>query len=133
MIERDYIMRLIREFMAALSVLLHKKDTEQRREGIRLLCDKYVGPYSFCITATTDELMTFFADMDSTYRLPRMEMLAELLAAEADNVSSPMRTMLLEKALALFTAVENGDNTFSITRRQRIAQIEDILEEETVN
>ena len=35
MLQRDYIQRLIREFMAALERMLEKKEVEVRREKIR--------------------------------------------------------------------------------------------------
>ena len=35
MLQRDYIMRLIREFMAALQLLLEGKDLEHRREELK--------------------------------------------------------------------------------------------------
>ena len=36
MLQRDYIQRLIREFMAALERMLEKKEVEVRREKIRV-------------------------------------------------------------------------------------------------
>ena len=44
MLQRDYIQRLIREFMAALERMLEKKEVEVRREKIRELYNQYVGP-----------------------------------------------------------------------------------------
>ena len=47
MLQRDYIQRLIREFMAALERMLEMKELEVRREKIRELYNQYVGPYAF--------------------------------------------------------------------------------------
>ena len=41
MLQRDYIQRLIREFMAALERMLEKKEVEERREKIRELYNQY--------------------------------------------------------------------------------------------
>ena len=43
MLERDYIMRLLREFAEALELLL-KKDVRKQREEIQKMYDQYVGP-----------------------------------------------------------------------------------------
>ena len=50
MLQRDYIQRLIREFMAALERMLEKKEVEVRREKIKELYDQYVGPYAFYLS-----------------------------------------------------------------------------------
>ena len=57
MLQRDYIQRLIREFMAALERMLEKKEVEVRREKIKELYDQYVGPYAFYSVATIDDVM----------------------------------------------------------------------------
>ena len=46
MLQRDYIQRLIREFMDALRRALEKKELSQRREVIRQLYEQYLGPYN---------------------------------------------------------------------------------------
>ena len=59
MLQRDYIQRLIREFMAALERMLQKKEVEVRREKIKELYDQYVG------LLTEDETgFTFAYDAD---------------------------------------------------------------------
>ena len=40
MLERDYIMRLIREFLAALARLLEKKEVTDRHEELKKLYDQ---------------------------------------------------------------------------------------------
>ena len=44
MIRQDYILRLIEEFMAALSLFLEKEERERSDEDIRLLYEKYLFP-----------------------------------------------------------------------------------------
>ena len=99
MLQRDYIQRLIREFMAALERMLEKKEVEVRREKIRELYDQYVGPYAFYSIATIDDVMKAMAGIaDEEKRLSKMDMLAELYYHEADTVGQPTRDELLGKA-----------------------------------
>ena len=114
MLQRDYIQRLIREFMAALERMLEKKEVEVRREKIKELYNQYVGPYAFYSIATID---------DEEKRLSKMDMLAELYYHEADTVGQPARDELLNKAFMLFDYVETHGDTFSIERRNKMAQI----------
>ena len=64
MLQRDYIMRLIREFMAALQLLLEGKDLEHRREELKKLYEQYIGPYELYHNATIDVAMRALASYD---------------------------------------------------------------------
>lgn len=123
MLERDYIMRLVREFGRALELLLKNKDREQQREEMRSMYNQYVGPYEFYHTAAVEDVMDSFGQFPEGERLERMEMLAELYYAEADMLSGPMGDMLLEKALVLFEFVDRHSRTYSIERLTRIGNI----------
>jgi len=125
MLQRDYILRLIREFMAALERMLEKKEVADRREEIKQLYEQYVGPYALYHNATIDEVLLALAGMDEEQRLPRMEMLAELFYAEADTVSNPERESLLEKAFALFSIIEREGKTYSLKRRWKMQDIQE--------
>ncbi len=125
MLQRDYILRLIREFMAALERMLEKKEVADRREEIKQLYEQYVGPYALYHNATIDEVLLALAGMDEEQRLPRMEMLAELFYAEADTVSNPERDFLLEKAFALFSIIERDGKTYSLKRRWKMQDIQE--------
>lgn len=125
MLQRDYILRLIREFMAALERMLEKKEVADRREEIKQLYEQYVGPYALYHNATIDEVLLALAGMDEEQRLPRMEMLAELFYAEADTVSNPERDFLLEKAFALFGIIEKEGKTYSLKRRWKMQDIQE--------
>ena len=95
MLQRDYIQRLIREFMAALERMLEKKEVEVRREKIRELYNQYVGPYAFYSIATIEDVMKAMAGIeDEEKRLSKMDMLAELYYHEADTVGQPARDEL---------------------------------------
>ena len=124
MLQRDYIQRLIREFMAALERMLEKKEVEVRREKIKELYNQYVGPYAFYSIATIEDVMKAMAGIDDEEkRLSKMDMLAELYYHEADMVGQPTRDELLNKAFMLFDYVETHGDTFSIERRNKMAQI----------
>ena len=127
MLQRDYIMRLIREFMAALQLLLEGDDVERRREQLVKLYEQYIGPYTLYHNATVDEAMRALATYDEGQRLERMEMLAELYYAEADTLTGPDRDFLLDKAFALFSFIERNGRTFSIDRRYKMGRIKAAL------
>lgn len=123
MLERDYIMRLIREFMAALQKMLEKKEVEDLSEKIKVLYNQYVGPYSFYQTATMDDIMNSFTKYNEGERLYRIEMLAELYYAEADMKPASMGNMLLDRALLLFSFIDSHSKTYSIDRTRKIDDI----------
>ena len=110
--------------MAALERMLEKKEVEVRREKIRELYDQYVGPYAFYSIATIEDVMKAMAGIaDEEKRLSKMDMLAELYYHEADMVGQPTRDELLNKAFMLFDYVEAHGDTFSIERRNKMAEI----------
>ena len=123
MLERDYIMRLIREFMAALARMLEKKEIESRREALRKLYEQYVGPYDFYHIMPVDDIMQSFTKYPESERLHRMEMLAELYYAEADMLSEPMRGNIISLALSLFGFVDRNSKTFSFDRRKKMDEL----------
>lgn len=124
MIERDYIMRLIREFMAALQRLLEKKEVTTRREEIKMLYDKFVGPYNFYLTASIEDVMKAMHGIEEDQRIYKMEMLAQLYYTEAGLYSKPIADPLLEKAYSLYDYIEQNSQTFSFDRRQKMQEIE---------
>ena len=123
MLERDYIMRLVREFAEALELLLNKKDRDTQREEIRTMYTRYVGPYEFYHTAAVEDVMQSFEQYPEEERLNRMEMLAELYYVETSLVSGPVREMMLGKALAIFDFVDSHDRTYSLTRIEKMGEI----------
>lgn len=130
MLQRDYIMRLLREFFAALARTLEKKEIESRREELRRLYGEYVGPYALYHNATIDEVMALLGSVEESQRLFKMEMLAELYYAEADTVGQPTRDFLLEKAFRLFSFIERNGSTYSIERQRKMSEISRILAQE---
>lgn len=123
MLQQDYIMRLIREFMAALERVLEKKEIKSRRETVEKLYEQYVGPYDFYHIMPLDDIMQSFTRYPEEERLFRMEMLAELYYVEADMLSEPTRTNVMRLALNLFELIDRNSNTFSFDRRRKIEEL----------
>lgn len=92
MLERDYIMRLVREFAEALELLLNKTDRDKQREEMQAMYNQYVGPYEFYHTTAMEDVMQSFEQFPEEERLNRMEMLAELYYAETSLTTVPCAT-----------------------------------------
>ena len=123
MLQRDYIQRLIREFMAALQRLLEKKEVGERQEEVRRLFTQYMGDYAFFHTASLDDIMLWFEKYNEEERLDRIGMLAELYYAEADTMSEPMRSDVLDKAFLLFDFIDRHSRTYSPERLKKMREI----------
>ena len=122
MLQRDYFIRLIEEFNAAISRFLTKKDDELKRDkDLKDLYRQYVGEYDDLRNLSVDELLTYAKEQwKEEERIDKINMVAELLYAEGRYKGQPLRQILLEKAYALFDYVEANDSTFSIDRRQKM-------------
>lgn len=132
MIQQDYIMRIIREFMEALQLYVSRqKDVKKKQEKILELYDSYVGDHVFYHTATMDDVMDSFTRWPEEERLYRMEMLAELYYAETEVKTGPMRQMLFERAMQMFVFIDRNSRTFSFDRQSKISRIQEILLRET--
>lgn len=122
MLQRDYFIRLIEEFNAAISRFLTKKDDELKRDkDLKDLYRQYVGEYDDLRNLSVDELLTYAKEQwKEEERIDKINMVAELLYAEGSYKGQPLRQILLEKAYALFDYVEANDSTFSIDRCQKM-------------
>ncbi|MEZ7704775.1 hypothetical protein O3680_02940 [Prevotella melaninogenica] len=122
MLQRDYFIRLIEEFNAAISRFLTKKDDELKRDkDLKDLYRQYVGEYDDLRNLSVDELLTYAKEQwKEEERIDKINMVAELLYAEGSYKGQPLRQILLEKAYALFDYVETNGSTFSIDRRQKM-------------
>ena len=122
MLQRDYFIRLIEEFNAAISRFLTKKDDDLKRDkDLKDLYRQYVGEYDDLRNLSVDELLTYAKEQwNEAERIDKINMVAELLYAEGSYKGQPLRQILLEKAYALFYYVESNDSTFSIDRRQKM-------------
>lgn len=122
MLQRDYFIRLIEEFNAAISRFLTKKDDDLKRDkDLKDLYRQYVGEYDDLRNLSVDELLTYAKEQwEEEEQIDKINMVAELLYAEGSYKGQPLRQILLEKAYALFYYVEANDSTFSIDRRQKM-------------
>ena len=122
MLQRDYFIRLIEEFNAAISRFLTKKDDDLKRDkDLKDLYRQYVGEYDDLRNLSFDELLTYAKEQwEEEERIDKINMVAELLYAEGSYKGQPLRQILLEKAYTLFYYVEANDSTFSIDRRQKM-------------
>ena len=124
MLQRDYIQRLIREFMPALQRLIEKNEAGERLEEVRRLFTQYVGDYTFYHTATLEDVMQSFGKYPEEERLERINMLAELYYAEADSLSEPARTAVLDRAFMLFDFIDRHSRTSSPDRLKKMNDID---------
>ena len=122
MLQQDYFIRLIEEFNAAISRFLTKKEDDMKRDNeLKDLYRQYVGEYDDLRNLSVDELLRYAREQwDEAERIDKINMIAELLYAEASYKGQPLRQMLLEKAYALFNYVEANGSTFSIDRHQKM-------------
>ena len=122
MLQRDYFIRLIEEFNAAISRFLTKKEDDMKRDNeLKDLYKQYVGEYDDLRNLSVDELLRYAREQwEENERIDKINMIAELLHAEASYKGRPLRQMLLEKAYALFYYVEANGSTFSIDRHQKM-------------
>ena len=122
MLQRDYFIRLIEEFNAAISRFLTKKEDDMKRDKeLKDLYRQYVGEYDDLRNLSVDELLRYAKEQwKEAERIDKINMIAELLHAAASYKGQPLRQMLLEKAYALFYYVEANGSTFSIDRHQKM-------------
>ena len=133
MLQRDYFLRIIQEFMAALAKFLEKKEAEEQRDDdLRELYRQYVGSYDVLRNLSFDELLAYAQnEWNDDERMQRLEMMAELLYAEGSYKQAPLRQLLLDRAYQVFDYVDVNGNLFSITRRQKMTAIRKELRTES--
>lgn len=133
MLERDYIMRLIRQFFEALEKLKEEKKQEDQT-SIQLQIHSMYRAYFL-------QTESFFYEQDATFilhhlitsfseteYLHRLEMLTNLLCFDASiKKSETEKKELYQKALLLIKHLDTHSNTFSFERRQKIAEIQRLL------
>ncbi len=134
MIERDYVMRLVKQFFDALAKLVSNRDedtVEEIQVQLSGLYEQYLGKemaffYSSSVESIIDGIV---AGKDLQKEgIPRMEMLAELLYQDAImKHDATLKQNLLRKALALFDYLAANSHTFSVDREARIETIRDSL------
>lgn len=128
MLQRDYFIRIIEEFAAALARFLEKDIDRRSDDDLRDLYRQYVGNYDVLRNLSVDETMLYAREQwKEDERTQRLDMLAELLYAEGSYKSAPLRDLLLEKAYRLFDYIESNGNTLSLSRLQKMQRIREIV------
>lgn len=133
MLERDYIMRLIRQFFEALEKL---KEKREKQEGATLQMETddmyrsfFHQPAPFFYEASSDILIGYIqARFPEKEYLHRMELLAELLYLDSTiKTSEEERRMLWGKVLDLLTFLDTHSDTFSFERRRKMEDVSALL------
>lgn len=133
MLEKDYIMRLIRQFFEALEKLKEKKgkenETTLQMETSGMYRSYFHQPQDFFYEAGMDIILAYMqARFTEEECLQRIELLAELIHFDASLKSSKEeQTALEQKALELLNFADTHSDTFSFGRRQKMKEIEDFL------
>lgn len=126
--QRDYFIRIIEEFMAAVARFLSKSKGQRNDDELQDLYRQYVGDYTLLRNMTVEETFVYAREQwTEDRRVEKLEMLAELLYAEATYKQQPLRAMLLEKAIQLYDYVDAKSPVYSIIRQQRMAEIRSVI------
>jgi hypothetical protein len=124
MLQRDYFLRLIEEFQAALACFLKKPEGDKKDMELRELYRQYVGNYDDIRNLSFDELMAYSREQwKESERMDRLNFVAELLYSEACYKADPLRAILMEKAFKLYTYLDANSGVMSMERRQKMEKI----------
>ena len=77
MLQRDYIMRLIQEFMVAIQKFLEKAEGEDQDLALRDLYRQYVGDYDTLRNLSVDEF-DYVDAHDTTFNLDRQQKMVHI-------------------------------------------------------
>lgn len=131
MYEKDYIMRVVEAFSRMISIILGYREKGDMDSAYRHILEAYgsvlkVDPEE--LNSYTDEQWESFCEV----RTPQeIEMLAELMKLDGeilmDSGKPEVVCRKLFKALELLKRVEESSDTFSITRFDKIASLEQKL------
>ncbi len=128
MLQTDYFLRIIQEFMQALQLFISKrKHGDAFQKGLDELYRTYLGPSDFYHISSMDEIMKDFERFPENERIDRIEMLARLYYVEAGEKIGPFRHLLFERSLLLFNFVDAHSTSYSIERKMRISEIKSKL------
>lgn len=132
MIERDYIMRILKQFFDMLQKLINNIDTS-KDEVFELelsgLCEKFLGnSIEFYSNIEDHDILTALGQGSPRELQARATMLSELLyhrVVSLDNDQGKAR--LAKKVLTLLNFINEHSNTYSFERLSRISQMETML------
>lgn len=129
MLQRDYIMRLLQDFVEALEKLVEERD---KHDGLELQLQLqsiyrayFNHPHTFYYNQDAEYILN---DLGQNYGgeelLTRIEMLSELLYQDALLKEPEEQKYLLRKSLYLLIYLDEHSDTFSFERRGKISEIE---------
>jgi|WetSurMetagenome_2_1015567.scaffolds.fasta_scaffold32747_2 hypothetical protein len=137
MLEEDYIMRLIREFVQALGILISrmkgKDDFDVHIQFSKFYTNYFSQQSDFFKAMSAVEMIEYVtARYKEKDRLPRIEMLAELLYSEGSLLSKKeesveLKDQLWRKAQYLYEYMQQNDDTYSLSRLSKIDEIKNYL------
>lgn len=132
MLERDYILRIVREFTQALEKLLDKKK--------RLKESEYQLEIKSMYRSFFNHEAEFYYDSDSKYIVyelgqnysgedfnSQLEMITELLLIDANTKPKEEKEYLLKKSLELLIVLDNNSKTYSLQRKNKINNLKKVL------
>lgn len=131
MLKRDYIMRMLREFLEALALLINKKSSFSEDKFSELYSTYFKRDRRFY---EENDLEAIATDMgmqtDEQTVAVKLEMLAELFYYDSQTITdSARRSNLDSKALAIFQEIDRTSDTYSADRIRKIADLEERLKE----
>lgn len=129
MLQRDYIMRLLQDFVEALEKLVEERDKHDGPElqlQLQSIYRAYFNhPHTFYYNQDAEYILN---DLGQNYGgeelLTRIEMLSELLYQDALLKEPEEQNYLLRKSLYLLIYLDEHSDTFSFERRGKISEIE---------
>lgn len=137
MLEEDYIMRLVREFIQALDILISrmkgKDDFDVHIQFSKFYTNYFSQQSDFFKEMSAVEMIEYVtARYKEKDRLPRIEMLAELLYSEGSLLSKKeesveLKDQLWRKAQYLYEYMQQNDDTYSLSRLSKIDEIKNYL------
>ena len=129
MLERDYIMRLIRQFFEALKKLIESRNEKEpatiQAEFGQMYTAYFGKPDTFFYGRSADEILNFLRETYNPQEfLSRVEMLADLIYYHGTiKTEETERKMFFRKSLALLEYLDAHSDTFSFERRRKISDI----------
>lgn len=129
MLQRDYIMRLLQDFVEVLEKLVEergKHDGPELQLQLQSIYRAYFNhPHTFYYNQDAEYILN---DLGQNYGgeelLTRIEMLSELLYQDALLKEPEEQKYLLRKSLYLLIYLDEHSDTFSFERRGKISEIE---------
>ena len=130
MLKEDYIMRLFQQFNEMLAKWLNKKRFDNVELAVNFN-DEVVKPFldkgiEFFEKKGIQDVINYFSDTYANQfeKMSRLEILAESLYQKSLMISeSDQHTEIRRLALDIFTWLNEHDSTFSLTRDQRIEEL----------